>query len=336
MTSTADSTQHPDVSEISDLTEGLLPPARSTELRQHLDACELCADVRASLEEIRGLLGTLPGASRMPADVAERIDAALAAEALLASTAPDTAPATAHGTAPATAPGDVSRETSPAVPVAEPSPARETAPGPLVPAQSVPSPESHSAERPASDRPAGHTRGAAGPGRRPRARRGRRALSAVLAVAAIGVSVLLIQSFTGTESPQRPNTTDQTVTTPLGATTEFSGSRLEDHVRALASPSSPVPPRTRDGSGFHTHELGPSPLKGATTAPPCVERATGRTDPPLGVEAGTYRGTDAFLFVYTDPTDPDQLLALVIGAECTDSEGTSSGKVLFRHSYPRG
>lgn len=60
MTSTADTEQHPDVSEISDLTDGLLSPSRTAEVREHLDSCALCADVHASLEEIRGLLGTLP------------------------------------------------------------------------------------------------------------------------------------------------------------------------------------------------------------------------------------------------------------------------------------
>lgn len=90
MTSTTDTAGHPDVAEISDLTEGLLPPDRTAGVQRHLDECELCADVRASLEEIRGLLGTLPGSQRMPDDVASRIDAALAAEALLQATAPDT------------------------------------------------------------------------------------------------------------------------------------------------------------------------------------------------------------------------------------------------------
>ena len=88
MTST-DTAGHPEVTEISDLTEGLLPPSRTADVRRHLDDCALCADVYASLEEIRGMLGTLPGPSRMPADVAERIDAALAAEALLNATEPD-------------------------------------------------------------------------------------------------------------------------------------------------------------------------------------------------------------------------------------------------------
>ncbi|KFG72382.1 anti-sigma factor family protein [Streptomyces mutabilis] len=81
--STADLTGHPDVAEISDLAEGLLPPSRTSDVRRHLETCELCADVYASLEEIQGLLGTLPGPTRMPDDVADRIDAALAAEAAL-------------------------------------------------------------------------------------------------------------------------------------------------------------------------------------------------------------------------------------------------------------
>lgn len=89
MTSTTGADSHPEVAEISALTEGILPPDRSTEIREHLAGCALCTDVHDSLEEIRGLLGTLPGPQRMPADIAGRIDAALAAEALLDATRPD-------------------------------------------------------------------------------------------------------------------------------------------------------------------------------------------------------------------------------------------------------
>lgn len=69
MSGTTGTIRHPDVSEISDLTEGLLSPSRTAEIRRHLGDCALCADVRASLEEIRSLLGTLPGPARMPADI---------------------------------------------------------------------------------------------------------------------------------------------------------------------------------------------------------------------------------------------------------------------------
>ncbi|WP_346657887.1 hypothetical protein [Streptomyces sp. 135] len=118
MSATTDSAGHPEVAEISDLTEGLLSPSRTSDVRRHLDGCALCADVYASLEEIRGMLGTLPGPPRMPVDVAGRIDAALAAEALLDATAPDgpstpAAPELASA-APARTPAPhVSRETSP-------------------------------------------------------------------------------------------------------------------------------------------------------------------------------------------------------------------------------
>ncbi|MFF8730047.1 hypothetical protein ACF073_26735 [Streptomyces sp. NPDC015171] len=105
MTATTDTAGHPDVEEIADLTEGLLSTDRSRDVRQHLDSCASCADVHASLEEIRGLLGSGLEAEPMPADVAARVDAALAAEA---------PPGDSHGDR-----GHVSRET----PVTAPRPA---------------------------------------------------------------------------------------------------------------------------------------------------------------------------------------------------------------------
>ncbi|MFD5266789.1 anti-sigma factor family protein [Streptomyces sp. NPDC058335] len=165
MTSTTDTTGHPDVTEISDLTEGLLPPDRSAEVRRHLDDCVLCADVHASLEEMRGLLGALPGPTRMPDDVAHRIDAALAAEALISAAAPEfsaleSSDSTLH----------VSRETSTSPP-----------------------------------RPAGRARTTTtGPGRKGLRRGGRRriaVLGTVFAVAALGLGSVLVSSLTGDEGP---------------------------------------------------------------------------------------------------------------------------------------
>ncbi|MHC5259181.1 anti-sigma factor family protein [Streptomyces sp. UC4497] len=80
MTSTTDTAEHPEVTEISELAEGLLPPTRTTAVQQHLDGCALCADVLASLEEIRSTLGAVSTPPRMPDEIASRIDAALAFE----------------------------------------------------------------------------------------------------------------------------------------------------------------------------------------------------------------------------------------------------------------
>ncbi|WP_075734171.1 hypothetical protein [Streptomyces acidiscabies] len=106
MTSTTDTAGHPDVAELSDLTEGLPTPTRTTELRRHLGGCEVCADTYASLAEIRELLGTLPEPVAMPEDVVLRIDAALAAEAMAS------AAEAAEAEVPEAEGADVSRETS--------------------------------------------------------------------------------------------------------------------------------------------------------------------------------------------------------------------------------
>lgn len=82
MTSTADTAQHPDIEEISDLTEGLLSPSRTADVRRHIDRCPQCDEIHSSLEEIRSLLGDLPADQQMPEDVVARIDAALASESL--------------------------------------------------------------------------------------------------------------------------------------------------------------------------------------------------------------------------------------------------------------
>lgn len=80
MTAPADRDVHPDVDEISDLTEDLLSPERSAEVRAHIESCALCGETLASLQEIQRLLGDQLTDEPMPAAVVARIDAALAAE----------------------------------------------------------------------------------------------------------------------------------------------------------------------------------------------------------------------------------------------------------------
>lgn len=176
MTSTTDTTGHPDVAEISDLTEGLLAPSRSADVRRHLDGCELCADVHASLEEIRDLLGTFPEAPPMPDDIAHRIEGALAAERDAAAVG-----------------GTVSREASTAAHVS-----RETA-------TATDRPSGHA--RTSTTGP-GRKSGKRG-GRRRIA-----VLGAVLGAAALGLGGVLMSSLTGDgepgSSPQAHSTASDT------------------------------------------------------------------------------------------------------------------------------
>ncbi|MEU0698662.1 zf-HC2 domain-containing protein [Streptomyces niveus] len=329
MTTTTGTTEHPDVSEISDLTEGLLSPARSAEVREHLDSCALCADVHESLEEIRGLLGSLPGPPRMPADVAARVDAALAAEALLNATA------------------DVSRETSRAAEASSGSaadidsqePEREPRPIPAAVPPGVTAPGATAADAPRADRPAGRPRAATGPGRTRRLRRRRGAiLGAVFGTAAIGVSVLLFQTASSIDSTDYK--ADAGASQADGGGDVFSGNGIQDKVHSLlaSAPATGVPHIAEGGSeGKNSTKEGTAPAspKALAQLPPCVQQGTGRTDTPLAAERGTYNGTEAFLVVLSDPVDGSVVRAYVIDASCVDATPPVKGELLLTKTYPR-
>ncbi|MFG2329860.1 zf-HC2 domain-containing protein [Streptomyces sp. NPDC048604] len=304
-TGSADTTQHPDVSEISDLTEGLLPPARTAAVRRHLDGCALCADVRTSLDEIRGLLGTLPGPTRMPADIAGRIDAALAAEALLSATAPDTA---AH----------VSRET------------------PAATADSTPAAEASSTPSTTADRPAGRPRATTGPGR-PSGRRRRRVavLGGVLGAAVLGLGTLLLQS--GGLQNAADSGDKKVDAASSAADSRFSGAGIDQRVQELLGRDGArnVPKGTTPES-MNTESEGNTPMRSADAAlPGCVRAGIDRPDPVLAFQPGDYQGTRAYLVVLPHATDSSQVQAYVLDASCAEGGGAAKADVLLTHAYPR-
>ncbi|TLQ44864.1 hypothetical protein [Streptomyces marianii] len=305
MTSTTGTARHPEVSEIADLAEGLLPPTRQAAVRKHLEDCDLCADVRTSLEEIRGLLGTLPGPPSMPADIAGRIDAALAAEALL------------NATAPADEPTDVSRETAP------------------------------TAQRPetsASDRPAGHARAAAGPGRAPSAGRRRRVtvVTAAFSAAAVGLSVVLLQTLGGPSSDTSEKKADATASTASGGH-DFTAATLQTRVHSLLSSEGAAPqdsgswtatrPRVEKDASVGSES---TPLRSPDfPVPPCVQKGTGRTDAAIAIDQGTFDGTPAFLVVLPHAEDASRVQAYVVAAACVETAPAGKGELLLTHAYAR-
>ncbi|MFF9568578.1 anti-sigma factor family protein [Streptomyces sp. NPDC014685] len=315
MTSTTDTTRHPDVTEISDLTEGLLPPPRAAEVHRHVEGCEPCGEVHAALQEIRELLGSTPEPPRMPDDVADRIDAALAAEAALADTeAPDDS---AH----------VSRETE------------------LLPIQkSVPDPGSP------PDRPAGRPRAATGPGRRP-VRRSRRVavLGAALGAAMIGMSVFIIQGLQPTHDSAGISASDRRSGSTASNEDTFSGTPLESRVHTLLLGAKMKPSGPDD---FHTEKQAPSvgaqstptgdstalpqtPLRAPTVSvPACVQQGIGRKAPALAAETGAYEGTSAFLVVLPHPSDTGRVQAYVVDATCVQNS-TDKGELLLTRTYAR-
>ncbi|MEW1660482.1 zf-HC2 domain-containing protein [Streptomyces sp. NPDC093707] len=328
MTSATGAGEHPEVSEISDLTDGLLSPSRAIDLRNHLAACSVCEDVYASLEEIRGLLGTLPGPTRMPADVAERIDAALAAEALLDAAAAKGEPHVSRETSPST--GSVSRETSSA-----PAPvSRETSAAPLSVSRetSAQTPPCASAAAP----PAGRSRGASGPGRQMPGRRPSRSrrwprvlLSTAAAAAVLGVGGLLLQSTgsSGVQATKQEGSSSAGPGTPSGLTEATLGTNVH---KLLAEKKTHPTPKLGTRSSPET------PLRGETdVVPSCVRQGIGRTEHPLASTRSTYEGKDAFLVVLPHPSDPTSVSAYVVTASCVSAAPPAPGKVLLTHSYRR-
>ncbi|MFF3908182.1 anti-sigma factor family protein [Streptomyces sp. NPDC001848] len=310
MTSTTDMAGHPDVEELSDLSEGLLSPSRTADVRRHLEDCPLCADVYHSLEEIRGLLGTLPGPPRMPDDVANRIDAALAAEALLSSTAPAAAPGTADADSREVTAAHVSRETGTSS---------------------------------AADRPSGRARAATGPGRARRARLGRRrtvALAAVFAAAAVGVSALLVQALggdTGKSPIAAPQHTD-------AAHTYSQGTLQSQVARLLAGKTdggrsgtdkpwgAQSEPSTTGSSGMRPNKT----FQDTTVnVPSCIQQAITTNESILAADKGVYQGSLVYLLVTPDASDTTKVTAYIVDAACVKQRPPSPGKVLLTHSYAR-
>ncbi|WP_405881108.1 hypothetical protein OG762_22430 [Streptomyces sp. NBC_01136] len=314
MTSTTDTAGHPDVAEISDLTEGLLSLARTADVRRHLDGCVLCADVYDSLEEIRGLLGTLPGPTRMPDDVAGRIDAALAAEALLSATTPD------HVSGAEDDRASVSRETSVAgvsLASGEPAPAS------------------------IADRPSGHSHAATGPGRSRRGRSGRRRvvlLGTVFTAAALGLGAVLVQSIGGDGSGKNQTATQQ------GSKDTFSEGKLKTQVADLlaknkttnnrsASPKHPWGVTSNDaGNGSAGVDTLITPT---VQIPDCIQKGTGSNAAVLAAQEGTYKGSSVYLVVLPDASDNTKVTAYIVDAACAKQNSTSPGKLLLTHSYAR-
>ncbi|MFE5872973.1 zf-HC2 domain-containing protein [Streptomyces roseifaciens] len=302
---------HPEVAEISALTEGVLSPARTADVREHLAACELCEDVRSSLDEIRGALGTLPGPPRMPLDIAGRIDAALAAEALLDSTTPPFGVPVSRETeteSPAGGPGVVPRETA----------ARETV------------------------RPPGRPRSSTGPGmtappsRKPRRSRVRRwptvLLGSACAAAVLGVGGFFLQSG-GTDAPTATPSKDRVNS---ASASRLGSGELTARVHELLKPLSFGPTEPR-GKTAEAEGDAPNRTLSASggTAPFCVRQGIGRPEQALASEPDTYQGEDAYLVVLPHPGDTALVDAYVVSATCVDAGSATPGRVLLTETLSR-
>ncbi|WUH92204.1 zf-HC2 domain-containing protein [Streptomyces sp. NBC_00433] len=295
MTSTTDQDPHPDVMAISDLAEGILPPEQAAEVRAHVESCAECGEVLASLREIQDLLGELPEPEPMPAEVAARIDAALADEARLDAALPHVPRETSLPAQDASGPGNVPRGTS---------------------------------------APAGRPSGPTGPGRGRRLRRGLLiGAASAAAVLALGGVVYELASHSGqnsvsADSSAQRKTSAQDHQGASGAVGDEVARLLRGAQGSKTSNGGITSPMLHtDGDTRVT-----APDGTVTAVPGCVLQATRRAQQPLAADREPYQGVDSFLVVLPDPADDTLVDAFVVTASCT---ADTPGRVLFQNSYPR-
>lgn len=277
MTSATGRDPHPDVMEIADSAEGILPPEQAAEVRAHVESCAQCGEVLASLAEIRDLLGDLPEPEPMPADVVARIDAALIAAARFDSALPH-----------------VPRET-------------------LLPTQAT----GEAADVPrGTSAPAGRPSAPTGPGRGRRHRRALLLSAAsTAAVLALGGAVYELSSHSGSHAASADSSAQQKAGAQGGGDADAVGDEVTQLLDAAGGKTGSggvtSPMLSPRGEARIT-----GPDGTVITVPGCVLKATQRVQQPLAANRELYEGVDSFLVVFPDP-DATQVDAFVVTATCT-------------------
>ncbi|MFJ9946376.1 hypothetical protein [Kitasatospora sp. NPDC091207] len=313
---------HPSVDELADLAEELVEPDAARALRRHLDGCADCRDTAEALAELGTLLGEVP-APAMPADVAARLDAALAAAA---------AETDAAGTADAATRVRSAAEAPDAPHTAAAPPGRTQ--GPATAAHPATAPVAPPARRTTATSPAG-------PGRpRPRRRRAGLLLGAATALLAVGLGGALLLR------PAEPRGADASAvragaavatgaasgsaTGPAEPKLSTGGTVYQDELLAAqvqqllartgATTDGPAKPFSPSAAPPAAGEQG---LTGGGGTPACPAPATG---PLLATGHGSYAGAPAELLVYGVPDRPERLDVYLRAPDC--------GPVLLHRTVP--
>ncbi|MFI2607970.1 hypothetical protein [Kitasatospora sp. NPDC018619] len=276
---------HPPVERLADLAEGLVDaPQDVAALERHLDGCAECRETVDALAEVRTLLGDV-AAAPMPADVAARLDAALARAA------------------------------------ADRSAVEAAGPAPVPPSSAAPD---RPADRPAGRSGAATGPGRSRPRRRRLALLlGTAAALAALGLGgalllhpddrsdAVAARAGSAPSATADSHGARaPHTT--------GAGTDYREDELAAQVQRLLARSEDAPglratgPATTQGA-LPADGARPEPDPSSPGAPDCPAPAPGA---PLATDRGVYRGAPVDVLVYPLPGRPDSVDVYLRSADC--------------------
>ncbi|MFD8787963.1 hypothetical protein [Kitasatospora sp. NPDC059599] len=314
---------HPPVEQLADLAEGLVEsPGAVTALRRHLDGCAECRDTVDALVEVQALLGDVE-TPPMPADVAARLDAALAQAA-----AGDGSPEAAGSSG--SAPGD------------DRAPGHRPQPAPAAERRAAtPAPPARAAS--GASAPPARPSGATGPGRS-RRRRFALLLGTAAALAALGLGGALLlnpDDNSGGPSvtagaPAGTAAADQSARTPHTASTgaTYRADELATQVQQLLARSE-TPPGLRPTGQAKPQSVLPaegarpepsasaSPAASPPPSPSCPAPAPGT---PLATDRGSYDGAPVDVLVYPVPGRVDLVDVYLRSADC--------GPVVLHQSVP--
>ncbi|WP_035799391.1 anti-sigma factor [Kitasatospora mediocidica] len=273
------SDDHPSTDQLADLQEELLGAEEAAAVRTHLDGCAQCADTLVALAELAELLGS-DDPPAMPADVALRIDAALAAEAA------------AHPIGePASAPVSGS--------------ASGSASGPGLPRSPIAAPPGR------SDR-------SSRPGRTAFRRRARMLLAAAGCLAVLGLGAVLVHS--GSSNDNIASSANSATLRPadspaLAGGPVFSADGLPSQVQQLlaSQPSGSTAKIVPHATNQNADATAPT-----DQLPGCVRAAVGGDagKVPLAVGHGRYGSTPVDVYVFPLPADPGRLDVYLLDAGC--------------------
>lgn len=277
----------PDLDTLADLHAGVLDDSSARILREHVAGCASCPQVLGALDATVASLAALP-AVQMPAEVAARIDHALAVEAGRVGLSDDLTSSLAA--APPMPASNVHRLPT------HPHPAAPTAPESSgAGATNVASLSEHRAKR---------------------AGRGRLLLAAAAAAAAVGIGAVVITQGdddpAGTQADKQTEQTEQTAGAAPG------------DAQAFSSPKDVLEKGAIENGEVSEDIAGPMAEQSARLK--CYNSINPRPSyAPEAVQAGTYDGKDAYAFVF--PTkDPQKITMIIVNAaDCSDTLTTVDG-----------
>lgn len=280
----------PDLDTLADLHAGVLDATTSSKLREHVDSCSDCTAVMAALDATVTSLGSLP-AVQIPADIAARIDSALAAESGRVGLSDDTTASLAAS--PPAAPSRDRRLGSVPNNTAAPTQHIERQAG----TSNITSLAQHREKR--------------GFGR------GRLLLAAAAAAIVVGGGAVILgqggddttanQADQQTTQAEAPNTADE-----------------RPDVRTFAAPKDVLETGAIENDEVAEEVAGKMAEKSARAQ--CLNQIVPRpASAPEAVQQGTHDGTDAYAFVF--PTADENVIEMIIvdAADCGTTLDTVTG-----------